>query len=131
MDKKKSTAALGSISAPQAGVIARVIAAAPIILRMWVDPSAGTGMWGDSAPRQGRGLGAGSTRLQPALAVVPRRVVPAAGMVFRPAVAVRQFVPFHTWYIKPRHIAFTTFDGRASPDTITRSVINRPFTGTA
>src|SRR5258708_7315636 len=98
---------------------------------MWVTPSAGPSWWGGGAPRQGRGLGAGSPRLQRALAVVPRRVVPAAGMVFRPAVAVRQFVPPHTRYIKPRHVAFTTFDGRASPDTITRSVINWPLTGTA
>jgi hypothetical protein len=84
-------------------------------------------------PRPPRGLHCTFVinRLQPALVFVPRPVVPAAGMVFWPAVAVPQFVLPHTWHIKPGHVAFATFDDCASPDTITRSVINRPFTGAA
>src|SRR5215510_9984808 len=58
------------------------------------------------------------------LVIVQRRVVPATGMVLWPAIAVPQFVPPHTWHIKPGHVAFAIFDGRASPQTIARPVIN-------
>jgi len=57
MDRKNSTAALGSISAPKAGVIA-ASAAALIILRMGV-----TIMVGRRRPRRGHGEGLGAPRL--------------------------------------------------------------------